>query len=236
MGLDLLACWTTQPIVSFDLESTGIDTRTCGVVSVAALRFEGGREVAKFYSLIDPQMPIPAESSKIHGVVDADVAGKPRLGDVAADLLMVARDATPMGFNGIGYDKKVLGRFISGADCPLFDPEQRWIDPCVISRDVHKFSKGGHSLVKVCERYGVDIGNAHNAEADARATAHVLFRMLEKRDVGPMPLEQFLGVIAANQKRQDRDLTMFHFNKWMETASTEELRDALQLLQERKSA
>ena len=78
-----LPCMTWQPIwderfAFVDVETTGIDARTCAVVEVAVQIVEAGRVTATFESLVDPEMPIPAFITSINGIDDAMVDGKPR--------------------------------------------------------------------------------------------------------------------------------------------------------------
>src|SRR5688572_7710891 len=115
MPLDFDKCWTEQAVVFYDCETTGIDTATCGVVSVAAVRFERGVVTRAFTSLINPGMPIPAEATAIHGIANEWVKDAPSLVDVAHNLLKVAGDdAIPAGYNAQAYDRAILHRFISG--------------------------------------------------------------------------------------------------------------------------
>ena len=62
-----------SPIAFFDLESTGINISTDRIVEFSILKVHpNGRQEIKT-SLINPTIPIPAESSAIHGIFDKDV-------------------------------------------------------------------------------------------------------------------------------------------------------------------
>lgn len=188
------ACWTTQPLVVCDFETTGVDVLTCGVVSVAVARFEQGQCVGKFYSLCNPRMEIPAESTAIHGIKDSDVAQAPALHDLAGELFAIAKDAIPCGYNGMSFDRPILHRHVTGMDCPLFDPGWAWIDPLAIVRVCDRWERGQgrRRLENTCKRHGIELEGAHNAQADAIATGYLLYALLRKGHVKPCALGKLL--------------------------------------------
>ena len=49
--------------IALDLETTGLDPYRCGITEVSAYRFENGRPVEEFTTLIDPERAIPKEIS-----------------------------------------------------------------------------------------------------------------------------------------------------------------------------
>lgn len=213
MALDPDACWTTQPVAVFDVETTGKEPDKCGVVSVAVARFVNGNCVERFYSLCNPRMEIPPESTDIHGVRDADVVNAPHLSDLAADLYIAAKDALPCGYNGMGYDRIVLHRHISGRDCPMFDPGWAWFDPLVVVRECDRWErgKGRHKLENVCKRHGVEFeGEMHNALTDAVATGRLVGRLLEKRLLKPCPVGKLLAHQEKVRARQEAE-----FKEWL---------------------
>jgi exodeoxyribonuclease X len=65
------------PYVVVDTETTGLDHEVDRLVEVAALRFERGRVIDTFETLVDPQRDIPAEASEQHHLVYEDVEGAP---------------------------------------------------------------------------------------------------------------------------------------------------------------
>src|SRR6185369_8739740 len=95
--------------VAIDLETTGLDPRRDAVVSVAAIPFVAGRPGEGYVTLVDPGRPIPASSTRIHGIDDARVAGAPSL-----DEALPGFDATCAGRvlvgHDIGFDVAVLAR------------------------------------------------------------------------------------------------------------------------------
>src|ERR1017187_5225384 len=65
--------WSSGPMLGFDLESTSIDPLTALPVSFALSHFHAGERISGRYGLVDPGIPIPEETTKIHGITDEAV-------------------------------------------------------------------------------------------------------------------------------------------------------------------
>ena len=71
-----------NPIVFFDLETTGTNINTDRIVEICYLKvYPNGNEEAKTLR-INPEMHIPEASSAVHGIYDADVADCPTFKEV----------------------------------------------------------------------------------------------------------------------------------------------------------
>lgn len=80
-----------NPIVFFDLETTGTNINSDRIVEICYLKvYPNGNEESKTLR-INPEMPIPAESSAVHGIFDADVADCPTFKEVAKALRMTLK-------------------------------------------------------------------------------------------------------------------------------------------------
>lgn len=174
--IDHYAIWYDLPITVIDFETTGVNKNACGVVQVAAVRFEQGRVRGKYDTLVDPGMPIPHHATKIHGIQDADVEGAPSAEDALASEAMyrVCGGAVLCAYNQ-EYDSAIASRF--GLD--LHPDHGPWIDPLVMTRYFAK-KQGiteGNKLTQACARWGVTLPNAHDALGDATATGELLWAM-----------------------------------------------------------
>jgi DNA polymerase III epsilon subunit family exonuclease len=103
---------TEQPIRSerfafVDVETTGIDAKTCAVVEVAVQIVEGGYVSSTFESLVDPEMPIPAYATAVHGIDDGMVSGHPYLRELMPEILDQCRGAVVVAHNA-AFDRRFL--------------------------------------------------------------------------------------------------------------------------------
>jgi len=97
-----------RPLVVFDTETTGTNARSDRIVEIACVKLhpDGRREV--WVRRLNPGIPIPAASTAIHGISDADVAGSPRFAEVARELAEFLANADLAGYNITGFDLPVL--------------------------------------------------------------------------------------------------------------------------------
>ena len=86
--------------IAFDLETTGIVSGVDRVVEIRAVRFIDGHVEGVFSTLVDPLMPIPPGATKVNGITDEMVKGKPRIEELlepfaefCADDMLVAHNA-----------------------------------------------------------------------------------------------------------------------------------------------
>ena len=92
-----------NPIVFFDLETTGININTDRIVEICYLKvYPNGNEESKTMR-INPEMHIPESSSAIHGIYDKDVENCPTFKEVAKDIAKDIEGCDLAGFkNGFG--------------------------------------------------------------------------------------------------------------------------------------
>ena len=66
-----------RPLAVFDIESTGVNPRLDRIIELSVVKVlpDGSREVKTW--LVNPEIPIPHESTEIHGITDRDVASCP---------------------------------------------------------------------------------------------------------------------------------------------------------------
>ena len=75
-----------RPLAFIDLETTGTNLGTDRIVEIAIVKIakDGTRQIKR--KLINPQMPIPAASSAIHGITDDMVKDAPSFKSVANEI------------------------------------------------------------------------------------------------------------------------------------------------------
>lgn len=165
-----------NPIVFFDLETTGININADRIVEICYLKvYPNGNEEAKTLR-INPEMHIPESSSAIHGIYDEDVANCPTFREVARNIANDIEGCDLAGFNSNRFDIPVLAEEFLRAGVDIDMTKRKLIDVQVI---FHKMEQRTLSAAYkfYCEK---DLEDAHTAEADTRATYEVLQSQLER--------------------------------------------------------
>jgi DNA polymerase-3 subunit epsilon len=93
--------------VAVDLETTGLDARRDAAVAVAVVPFRGGEPIGGYETLVNPGRPIPAVSTRIHGITDDTVRAAPRLAEVLDELEVLWGDHVLVG-HGVAFDLAIL--------------------------------------------------------------------------------------------------------------------------------
>lgn len=165
-----------NPLVFFDLETTGVNINSDRIVEICYLKvYPNGNEESKTMR-INPEMHIPEESSKVHGIYDEDVADCPTFKEVAKNIAKDIEGSDLAGFNSNRFDIPLLAEEFLRAGVDIDMSKRKFIDVQVI---FHKMEQ--RTLTAAYKYYcGKDLNDAHTAEADTRATYEVLMSQLDK--------------------------------------------------------
>ena len=111
--------------VVMDTETTGLDAANARIIEVGAVRLTGGRiaDTPPLRRLVRPDIPIPAESTRIHGFNDAAVADAPRFSAVWPEVAGYFDNTVLIG-HSIGFDLAVLERECARANIPWREPAE----------------------------------------------------------------------------------------------------------------
>ena len=177
-----------NPLVFFDLETTGINIVTDRIVEISYLKVNvDGSEVSKTMR-VNPERPIPEEATRVHGISDADVADCPTFKQIARSLANEIEGCDLAGFNSNRFDIPLLVEECLRAGVDIDLSKRKMIDVQTI---FHK--KEQRTLSAAYKFYcGLDLDNAHSAEADTRATYEVLKAQLDRYP----DLENDMGALA----------------------------------------
>ncbi len=184
-----------RPIIFFDLETTGVDTSRDRIVEISMIKvMPDGERITKTRRL-NPEMPIPASATAIHGISDADVADCPTFRQVARSLMEFVSGCDFGGFNSNRFDVPVLVEEFMRADVDVDFKRRKFID---VQNIFHK--KEQRTLVAAYKFYcDKDHNDAHSAEADTLATYEVFLSQLERYDDLPDTIEELAKYSSHNE-------------------------------------
>lgn len=164
------------PLCFFDLETTGINITQDRILEIAVIKVMPNGEVLRKSNVVNPTIPIPAESTAIHGISEADVKDKPTFKEVAKDYAKFFEGADLAGFNILKFDVPMLVEEFLRAGVEFDYSRKKLIDAQKIFHLMEK-----RSLSAAFKFYcGKDMTDAHSAEADTQATLDVLYAQIER--------------------------------------------------------
>lgn len=165
-----------NPLVFFDLETTGISIVKDRIVEISYVKvYPNGKEESKTRR-INPGMPIPPESTAIHGISDEDVKDCPTFKEIAKSLASQIEGCDLAGFNSNRFDIPMLAEEFLRADVDIDLNRRKFVDVQTI---FHKMEQ--RTLSAAYKFYcNKDLENAHTAEADTKATYEILKAQLDR--------------------------------------------------------
>jgi DNA polymerase-3 subunit epsilon len=181
----------TEPLVGFDVETTGTDPDKDRIVQLGFIRIEPDGDVEEQEIIIDPLMTIPDKVIKVHGVTNEMVIGAPKFETLVPKLQKVFADADICGYN-VAFD----GRFLRAefARCGVKWIPGRVIDPFKIFQIMEK-----RTLTDAVRYYlEEEMVNAHSALPDIRYTMRVLHAQLKRYEQVPKTTKELHDFIWNN--------------------------------------
>jgi DNA polymerase III subunit epsilon len=177
-----MGSWAKSEVLGFDFETTGVDRFSDVPVSFALVTMVAGEVVATSSSLINPGRDIPTGATEVHGITNerARTEGMPlshAIELISDAVILASRRGVPLMGMKLDYDLTILD-----TQCRRFSGngllERGWggpvLDAVVLDRHHDRYRKGSRTLGALCAHYGVLIENAHDAAADAVASAQVI--------------------------------------------------------------
>ncbi|MEQ9050052.1 MAG: 3'-5' exonuclease, partial [Marinoscillum sp.] len=213
-----------NPLVVFDLETTGTNIANDRIVEMALLKVMPDGTVEEKSRRINPTIPIPLETSLIHGIYDEDVKDEPNFKQVAKSLATWLEGCDLAGFNILKFDVPMLVEEFLRANVDFEVDNRKLVDAQKIFHLMEK-----RNLSAAYQFYcGKPLENAHSALADTQATYEVLMAQIDKYEGETVKdlLGKELGTITndmnilhelTNQKMVDLAGRMVYNDKGEET-------------------
>lgn len=165
-----------RPLAFIDVETTGLKPSVDRVIELSILKIhpDGNREYKSHR--INPEIPIPADATDIHGITDADIRSEPTFRHYAKSIRDFLEGCDIAGFNVIKFDLPFLEAEFKRAGVGFSRMDRQLIDAQVLfhlmePRDLRA------AYLKYCGR---KMEIEHTAEGDATAAAEILDGQLAK--------------------------------------------------------
>ena len=190
-----MALQLARPIAFFDLETTGVNLSTDRIIEVAIIKIlpDGTRQVKR--KLLNPGIPIPPETTAIHGITDEMVKDAPSFKQCGNELKQFIENCDMGGYNSNRFDIPILmeeflraGMEVDLSACRMVDVQ-------------HIFYKMEPRTLTAAYKYYCDkeLVDAHSAEADVNATIDVFMSQIERYPHMGNSLDSILAVIGEDK-------------------------------------
>lgn len=165
-----------NPIIFFDLETTGLDIANDRIIEIAYIKVYPNGNEESFTYRINPERPIPAESTAVHGITDEDVKDCPTFKQMASKIATDFKGCDLAGYNSARFDLPMLAEEFLRADVDIDLSTRKMVDVQTI---FHKKEQRTLSAAYkfYCEQ---DLVDAHAAMADTKATYEILKSQLDR--------------------------------------------------------
>jgi DNA polymerase III subunit epsilon len=217
----------TKPLAFIDLETTGINLATDRIIEIAIVKVlpDGKRSIKR--KLIHPQIPIPKQSSDVHGITDEMVKDAPAFKEVAHELKQMLDGCDIAGYNSNRFDIPMLVEEFLRADVDFEMKGRRLLD---VQNIFHRMEQRTLSAAYkfYCNKI---LDGAHGAEVDATATHEILIAQLERYPDLGTSIDSVLKLIGeepivdfARRFIMENGIEIFNFGKYKGRAVAEVLR------------
>jgi DNA polymerase-3 subunit epsilon len=174
-----------RPLAIFDIEATGISPRADRIIELAILRIQPDQSETLRTWLLNPTIPIPVETTAIHGITDDVVRNCPTFAQVADEILAFLGNSDLSGFNILRFDVPMLSEEFLRAG-RTFDADNRRILDAQRIFHLREPRDLSAALTFYCGKAHTE---AHGAEGDVRATRDVLLGQFRKYADLPKDME-----------------------------------------------
>lgn len=180
--------------IYYDTETTGINPEKDRIIEIAAY---DPIEERTFIQLVNPEIPIPAESTAISNITNEMVKDAPKFDEVGIAFLEFCPPNTVLiAHNNDKFDKLFLEAECKRANLTL--PKWDYIDTLKWSRR-YRGDLPRHSLQHLREIYGIEANKAHRALDDVMVLYQVFSQMIDD-----LSIETVLKLFSESRANNNR--------------------------------
>lgn len=199
--------------IAFDLETTGTVAGVDRIVELGAVRFRNGVAEAAFATMVDPQMPIPVEATRVHKITDDMVIGKPKISELLDSLSEFCQDL-PLVAHNAPFDSAFLLSDYRINQVPA--PRGLILDTLPLARKVVP-GLPNYRLGTLVTHFNIANSDFHRAQEDATYCGELFLHLLKKiqPDISKIELSSLVSLTGRPAfyfpviERQPRQLDLF---------------------------
>jgi len=162
------------PFVILDLETTGFKPEEAGITEIAIITMKDGKEET-FETLVDPEMAVPQEITRITGITNDMVRGQPKMAELLPFIQELFRDKIFVAHN-VPFDWSFFDyAYRKHLRQPLKMPSL-----CTLRLARKYLGLQSNKLESVAKYFNVNLVGAHRAMNDTRAVKDILFGLIDQ--------------------------------------------------------
>ena len=156
-----------------DTETTGLEVRSGDkIISFAGVKVKSFKLLdAIFDQLIDPERDVPLSSSKIHGIYQKDIVGKPKIREIEHDISNFISNCTIVGHN-IQFDQDFVETIIPYSELAIKFKLNPILDTFSLAISLFPDLES-HELSDLCKTFKIKPEIRHTALGDSIMTANL---------------------------------------------------------------
>lgn len=162
--------------IAFDLETTGLYSELDRIIEVGAVKYINGKVDSVFSTLVDPEQTIPAMATKINGITNDMVKGKPCIQKVLEDLTPFCQNFIMLAHNA-SFDFQFLQKNFKRYK--IHAPNSLVIDTYGMSKKIIP-GLANYKLGTLVKHFNIQAEVFHRAEDDAKYCAEVFINLIKK--------------------------------------------------------
>lgn len=162
-------------IVFFDLETTGGNPYNSSIIEIGAIKYNQGKEIGRFETLINPKRAIPNIVQKITKINNEMVMNAPTLKEIFNDFVNFIGDSIIVAHGAQG-DIAYLSYYMKEFKNEEFK-NYYFCTHLIVSNLLSEIPS--KSLTGVADYFEIPVLEAHNAITDAQMTLNVFWKLIE---------------------------------------------------------
>ena len=163
-----------EEFVAFDLETTGLSSRTDRIIEIGAVLMKNGQEIDRFQTFVDPEQKLEKKIIDLTGITDDMLVGAPKIEEVLPKFLEFVGDRVLVAHNA-DFDTGFIRAECQRQDLPY---QFTTADTLVLSQNLlthlHKFK-----LNIVSDALSLPDFNHHRAADDAVTCGLVMNKLMQ---------------------------------------------------------
>lgn len=165
---------------AFDVETTGLDYSSDRIIELGVVLLENGVPIDSFSSLVNPDVKISAEATKVNNITDSMIDNAPKESEVYKKFYEFFNDVLKgkaiVCAHNASFDMNFLKNTLERLG---YSGNIKYIDTLSISRNVLKNKVINYKQNTIASYFNIINNNSHRAVSDAETCGKILFNLID---------------------------------------------------------